>query len=210
MRLRRRIGGTDIGKLLGWSSYGGPPEVFDRCVLGLEGKRNSKTDRGLLMEPRLRAIAAARFGFEIEPHCGVGENKDYYEHPDNDFAHAQIDSLATWKGRRVVLDFKSQNIFAQRYWGPDGSDRVPDSIHAQVAWGMACADRDLAVLVAGFGRDVDGPEVFDLSHVVTYFVEREPVFESYCLSVGREFWESHIRPGVRPASKSTGRKRKVS
>lgn len=207
----RRIGGSDISKLLGWSSYGGPPEVFDRCVLGIEKRQKNPraASRGLRMESPLRSVAAERFGFEIVPHSGVGPNADYYEHPDNDFAHAQIDSLAFWGGRPVIIDFKSQNIWAQRLWGPDGSDVVPNSIHAQVTWGMSCLDVDLAVLVVGFGVDVEGPEVFQLSHVVTYFVERDPVFESYCLSVGKEFWVSHVLPGVRP-NKTTGSKRKAS
>jgi hypothetical protein len=72
---------------------------------------------------------------------------------------------------------------------------------------MACADRELGLLVVGFGDDVEGPEVFQVSHVVTYQVERDMYFESYLRIVAEDFWKSHVVPRVRPTMKPLGKKK---
>lgn len=203
----RRIGGSDIAKLLGVSSYGNEANVYERIVLGLEDESGSLADRGTQFEPVIRGYGVEHFGFEVEPRAGVGPKGDYYEHPTLEFAHAQVDDLALWKGLPVVVDYKTTNRWAKG-WGKDGTDVVPERVRAQIAWEMLCTDRDLGILLVGFGDDVPAPEVFRITHVVTYFVERDADFEEFCLATARVFWNAHVLPRVPPSVKPIGRKRK--
>jgi predicted phage-related endonuclease len=197
----RRLGGSDIPKLLGISPYGGPLEVYRRCVLGIEEPAGPGAKRGVLMEPILRAHGQEGLGLKLETRAS-----DYHEHPELDFAWAQIDDVGTLEGRRACIDYKSQSIWAQKSWGPSGSDKMPEHIRAQVAWEMCCADIDFALVVTGFGVDNKETGAFDLDHISLYRLERCPQLESYCVAVARKFWLEHAIPGVPPA-KSTGKRK---
>lgn len=194
MGLNRRIGGSDIAKLLGLSKYGGPLEVYRRIVEGVEDEWSPAMERGAAMEPVLRAHGQ-RLGLGLEDIPGDG----YVDSPEHAFARAQIDDLARWKGVPVVVEYKSQSQWA-RGWlhGADG-DSIPESYAAQVAWQLMCTGREMAVAVVGFGQDTeDVPGGFDLHTIQHYEVQREPEFEAYCLLVAREFWESHVLRRVPP------------
>ena len=84
----RKLGGSDIPKLMGISPYGGPFEVFQRVVNGVESEWSPRMERGTVMEPVLRSLGQQHFGLDIEPHCGNGDARDYYDHPSWDFARA--------------------------------------------------------------------------------------------------------------------------
>lgn len=188
----QRIGGSDIPKLLGLSNYGGPLEVYQRIVEGAEAPWNALMERGAAMEPVLRAHGQRMLGLELEDLA-----TDYVESPEFEFARAQVDDLARWRGQPVVIEYKSQNQF-RRGWlhGPDG-DVVPPDYEAQVTWQLMCSDRELALFVVGFGQDrEDGG--FDLHNIQHYEIQRDREFEAYCLFVAREFWEKHVLRRVPP------------
>ncbi len=196
----RRIGGGDIAKLLGLSKYGNEMDVYLRIAEGVEDEWNPRMERGAAVEVQLRAHAQNFLGLELDD-----SESDYHAHPLIEFAHAQIDDLARLEGTPVVVDYKSQNRWVKG-WGAPGSDEVPASIHAQVAWEMLCADRPLAILVVGFGEDLPPPTIFRLDNVVTYQVERDERFEALCIETARTFWERHVLPGVPPSVKPLGKK----
>ncbi len=199
----RRIGGSDLPKLLGISKYGNAMDVYLRVIGGMEDVWNSRMERGAMMEPVLRAHGQNHLHLEIEE-----TESDYHKHPSYPFAWAQVDDLARLDGKPVCVDYKSQSRWAKG-WGAAGSDVVPESIRAQLAWEMFCVDRDLGVLVTGFGDDVKGPEVFELSHVLIYRVERCPQFEGYCVAVAKEFWEAHVIPRVPPDMRPLGKSKRA-
>lgn len=192
----RRIGGSDIAKLLGLSRYGGPFEVYQRIVEGVEEEWNAPMMRGAAMEPVLRAHGQRLLGLELEDTPEEGY-LDSAEHP---FARAQIDDLARWRGMPIVVEYKSQSRYA-RGWlhGPHG-DVIPMGYAAQVAWQLMCAERELAIVVVGFGQDTKDGE-FELHNLASFEVYREPEFEADCLHVAREFWEKHVIRRVPPDSK---------
>lgn len=200
--LNPRIGGSDIGKLLGTSRYGNAADVYLRVVEGMDDEWNPRMERGAVVEPHLRAIGQSKFGFTLETVAS-----DYHDHPTLGFARAQIDDLARFRGMPVVVDYKSQSRWAKG-WGADGSDDVPEGIAAQVAWEMACADRDLAILLVGFGEDDKATGAFEILNVVSYEVQRCPEFESYCIAVAKEFWEAHVVPRVPPDMAPIGKKKR--
>jgi predicted phage-related endonuclease len=193
----RRIGGSDLPKLLGLSPYGGPLEVYERIVNGVEAEWNPRMERGAAVEPELRAFAQRMLGLELEDF-----ESDIAIHPGVEFAHAQCDDRGRLRGMPVVADYKSQSTFAKG-WGPDGSDIVPEHYRAQMAWELACSDRDLGLFIVGFGEDLPPPRLFHIANVLTYHIERDGVFESYALDVARTFWETHILPRVPPAATPT-------
>lgn len=200
-RWKRRIGGGDIPKLLGLSSYGNAADVFERVVNGMDDPWNPKMERGAAVEPELRAYGQTMLGLEL-----VERETDYHRHPTLEFAHAQIDDIAIYQGARVCVDYKSQSRFAKG-WGPAGSDQVPASIHAQLAWEMLCADLDLGLLFVGFGDDAPPPVIFVVANVIPYEVQRDPQLESLCIQTAREFWERHVLTGVPPDMKPIGKKK---
>lgn len=199
---RRRIGGSDIAKLLGISKYGNAGNVYQRVVEGIEEGWNPLMERGAAVEPELRAYGQRMFGLELEDVAS-----DYFDHPTFPFARAQIDDVARLEGVPVCVDYKSQNRWAKG-WGPEGSDEIPAHIHAQIAWEMLCADRELGLLVVGFGDDVPGPEMFHVANIITYQIQRDPQFESVCVETAREFWEKHVIPRVPPSIQPMGKSKR--
>ena len=62
---RKGIGSSDVPKILGWSQWGGPAEVYDSITSVLDGNvvadsPSFAANRGLILEP----IAAKRWCFE--------------------------------------------------------------------------------------------------------------------------------------------------
>lgn len=200
MKPNRRIGGSDIGKLLGLSKYGNAADVYLRIVEGVDDEWNPRMERGAAVEPVLRAHAQRAMGLELEDSAS-----DVHAHPGNDFAWAQVDDIARWQGMPVAVDYKSQSAFAKG-WGAPGSADVPESIAAQVAWELACTGRELGLVVVGFGTDAPAPDIFHVHNVVHYEIERDHQFEALCLQVAREFWEGCVIPRRPPSVKPLGKK----
>lgn len=201
---KRRIGGSDVAKLMGLSKYGNAMDVYLRVVEGVQEEWSPIMERGAAVEPELRAFAQRHLGIELE-----SPESDYHEHPTLDFARAQIDDLARFHGMPVAVDYKSANRWVKGF-GPDGSDVVPEHYRIQMAWELACSDRDLGLLIVGFGEDAPPPTIFMLSHVLTYQLERDGLLESHCIQVAREFWENHVLPRIPPNMKPLGKKAKKS
>lgn len=197
----RRIGGSDIAKLLGLSRYGNEADVYRRVVESEEDEWNVPMQRGAAVEPVLRAHAQRAMGLELED-----TESDYHVCPRLDFAHAQVDDLARWQGLPVAVNYKSCNRWAAKKWGRPESDEVPEDIRAQATWEMLCTGREMSLLVVGFGEDVEGPELFHVVNVAPYVVQRDEEFERYCILVAQQFWERHVLPRVPPSVKPLGKK----
>jgi predicted phage-related endonuclease len=198
----RRIGGSDIPKLLGISPYGGPFEVYQRVVEGTEAPWKPVMERGAAVEGELRAFGQNFLGLELEDSAS-----DYHDHPTLEFARAQVDDVARFQGMPVAVDYKSVSRWAKG-WGPEGSDEVPEHIRAQMAWELLCTDRELGLLIAGFGDDMPPPALFHVANVITYQIQRDEQFERYCILVAQEFWEAHVLPGKAPAPTILARKKR--
>src|SRR5687767_11991627 len=104
--LNRRIGGSDVAKLLGVSKYGNAADVYLRIVEGLDDEWNPRMERGAIFEPHLRALGQTKFGIELDAHYGA-EGSDYYDHPTLEFARAQIDDVARYQGVPCCVDYKT-------------------------------------------------------------------------------------------------------
>lgn len=200
---RRRIGGSDIAKLLGLSRYGGPFEVYQRIVEGIEEPWNPRMERGAAMEPVLRAHGQRLLGLELED-----APSDYVDSPEHPFARAQLDDVARLGGMPVVVEYKSQNAFARGWRRTEDGDVIPEGYAAQVAWQLMCAQRELALVVVGFGQDTEDGG-FSLHNVATFEVQRDAEFEAYCVHVAKTFWEEHVCRLVPPVTKPAKKKRRA-
>ncbi len=58
----RRVGATDVAKLLGLSKYGGPRAVYDRIVGGVDIVSTPLMQRGIREEPRILGLFVAETG----------------------------------------------------------------------------------------------------------------------------------------------------
>lgn len=197
----RRIGGSDISKLLGVSKYGNSADVYLRIVEGLEDEWNPRMERGAAVEPELRAYGQQMLSLELE-----GAASDVHAAKDHDFAWAQVDDLARWQGMPVTVDYKSQSSFA-RGWGAPHTDEVPELYLAQMRWELMCTDRELGLIVVGFGSDAPPPTIFNIHNVVPYQIERDGVWESHAVAVAKEFWTEHVLPRRAPSIKPIGKKK---
>jgi putative phage-type endonuclease len=180
----RKIGGTDIGKIVGVSPYGGPVDVYRRIVEGHTVEQTQPMRRGQLLEPVVRAMYVEQTGAELEPHPGVIESARY------PWMMASVDDLAR---PDKVVEFKSANLNMLSKWGAEGTDEVPEHYATQVHWYMAATDRpeaDLAVLIAG--------DTFRVYHL-----RRDLEIESFLLEAAERFWRDHIEAKRPPPPDAT-------
>jgi predicted phage-related endonuclease len=187
----RRIGGTDIGKLLGLSRYGGPRSVYDRIILGVDQPMNPRMARGIREEPRIRALFVERTGAVLAPHPGI------IQHPEHEFATVSPDDFAWVEGVDATNDYKSVSTWGAHQWGPDGSDTMPEHISCQLHWAMEVGGKEHARVFAAFGVD-ETEEVFDIKFTRLYRLQRDPELGAAMLSVAARFWTEHIVPRIPP------------
>lgn len=200
---QRRIGGSDIAKLLGLSRYGNAADVYLRIIEGEEDLWTKPMERGAMVEPLLRAHAQRFLGVELEDVAS-----DYVDSAVHEFARAQVDDVGRWNGQPVVVEYKSQSVFAKGWERTEDGDVIPLQYAAQVAWQLMCTDRELALVVVGFGEDDKETGEFHIHNVAPYEVQRDGAFESYCVQVARGFWEGHVLPRRPPSVKPLGRKQR--
>ncbi len=199
VRPLRLIGGTDIGKLVGCSKYGGPESVYRRLRLGIEEPSNAKMERGTREEPVIRGKFVAAYGIVLEPHPGV------VTHPTCEFATISPDDFCVYGDDPATVDYKSVSIWAAKQWGLPGTDNVPEHIDCQLRWAMACTNRNLGVVYASFGEDKDDGS-FAHKWQATYFIRRDLEMEAMLLEAGRRFWTRHLLPGIPPPPDKTEKK----
>lgn len=199
----RRIGGSDVPKLLGLSPYGNAADVYERVVLGVEQPWTPAMDRGIALEPTLRAHARAAW-----PELVLEDReRDIHDHPTLDFLRAQVDDTGRDAGLPVVIDYKSQSRWAKG-WGAPETDEVPETYLLQLTVQMMCCDRPAAYAVVGFGTDVQGEELFALESVQRYVLERDAELEARIVEACESFWRRHVLPRVPPPMQPTRGKRK--
>jgi putative phage-type endonuclease len=175
----RRIGGTDISKLVGLNPYGGPIDVYSRIVEGTNLEQNKAMRRGLLLEPVARQMYLDETGAVLKtPAPGFFESTRY------PFMSASLDDVATRDGQELVVEYKTANIRMLDKWGDAGSDQVPAEYLVQCAWYMSAVDlpiADLGVLIAG-------------DEFRVYRITRDLELESMLLEAAERFWTDHVIP----------------
>jgi putative phage-type endonuclease len=136
---RTRIGGSEIGALMGWSPFQTPQQLL-ASKLGATPDRNTPAmRRGRYLEPAIAAWYAGEHDVEYDAEyqgTWVAENDWQLYNPD----------AVTTEG--VLCEFKTTSVRDSEHgWGRAGGSKVPLAYAAQVQWGLGVLGLPEAVLV---------------------------------------------------------------
>jgi putative phage-type endonuclease len=185
----RRIGATDASKLLGMSKYGGPLDVYNRIVLGIDTKSNPRMERGKKYEPEVRRRYVEQTGAELQQFV----MPLIVEHPQHPFATCSPDDITV---DDVLCEYKTTSRWA-RGWEP-----VPVEYAIQVQWSLWVTGLERAHLYAAFGEDGDKtrPGEFFIERCQLYEMRRDDELAETFAEVGERFWRNHIIPRIPPTA----------
>ncbi|WP_197328703.1 YqaJ viral recombinase family nuclease [Ralstonia syzygii] len=180
------IGGSDIGAILGVSPFKTAVDVYlAKTRPNPSDERSELTYWGHAVEP----IIINRFS---EDHgINVVKPDAIARHADHQWMVANLDGIIPGD-RPGVLEIKNVSQFGTKAWGAEGTDEVPLSYVAQVAWYMAVMGYDYGVIAALFGGN-DYRE---------FRVERDAELEAMLINTGRDFWLNHVITGTPPEAKT--------
>lgn len=183
----RRIGATDASKLLGLSKYGGPLDVYNRIVLGIDAKVNSRMQRGTKYEPEVRRRYVEQTGAELN----LWVMPLIVEHPLYPWATCSPDDITV---NDVLCEYKTTSVFAK------GWDPIPVEYATQVQWSLWVTGLQRAHLYAAFGVDGDKtrPGEFFIECCQLYELRRDDELADIFAEVGGAFWRNHVETKTPP------------
>jgi len=128
-----RIGGSDIGSLMGWSPYQ-TREGLIREKLGLaEPKKQSKSmERGIYLEDGIRRWLLDHEQVQLDP----VRSKGFWVDSDDERIAYNADGVTTCNR---LIEIKCPEYRDEEHgWGRQGtkSDKIPLHYRAQVMWGL--------------------------------------------------------------------------
>ena len=198
------IGGSEIGAIAGFSSYGSALTVYNE-KLGLveKFKGNIHTLFGTRMEPMIRDWVQEDFVKE------TGIKLTTYEYPymmldkEKEFFSANIDGIGIveedyiyWenrdtaeikfipKGEMFGLEIKTGSEFLKKMWA---GEEIPDSYYCQCQWYMGITGLNYFLIIYLLGKEVKWK-----------VVPRNEDDIKALREIGVDFWENHIIPKVPP------------
>jgi len=185
------LGGSDIGAILGLSSFRTPLQVWQEKT----GKETAQFDS---LPLRFGSFAEEFVAREYSRSTGLALRHDesIFIHPKYPFMCAHLDRLVFGMGLEhpptKILECKTANPFARSDWGRVGTDEVPLSYLAQCAWYQAItgiANADVAVL---FGN----------SEFRIYEIQRDLALEDLVIAQAIHFWNAHVLADIPPPPQS--------
>lgn len=176
------IGGSDIGAILGVSPFKTAVDVY---LAKTDPEPAEKQNELFYWGHALEAPIAERF--VRDNGVGVIRSPEIATHPDHPWMVANLDGIIK-ADRPGVLEIKTVSAYGGKDWGVEGSDEVPLTYVAQVAWYMAVMDFDYARIAALFGGN-DYRE---------FRVDRDRELEATLIEKGRVFWHDHVLARVPP------------
>lgn len=184
----RRLGATDAAKLLGVSKYGGPREVFDRIVNGIETKTNPRMERGTKYESEVRRRYVEATGAQLQQFVA---RPLIVEHPAHHWATSSPDDI-TVDG--VLAEYKTTSRWAK------GWDPIPIDYVLQVQWSLWVCGLETAHLYAAFGEDGDAAHrgEFYIERCHLYTLRRDDELADIFAEVGERFWRTCIETKSAP------------
>ena len=198
------IGGSEIGAIAGFSSYGSALTVYnEKLGLAEKFKGNIHTLFGTRMEPMIRDWVQEDFIKE------TGVKLTTYEYPymmldkEKEFFSANIDGIGIveedyiyWenrdtaeikfipKGEMFGLEIKTGSEFLKKMWA---GEEIPDSYYCQCQWYMGVTGLNYFLIIYLLGKEVKWK-----------VVPRNEDDIKALREIGVDFWENHIIPKVPP------------
>ena len=178
---RWRIGGSEIGQVMGWSRWGTRADLLAAKLAEPVDKPQTDAQlRGTLLEPAVLAWGAARYGYQY-----ADGSDATYVHRAFPWALYNPDSIAdSDSGERVLIECKTATDRSEdNGWGRAGTGRIPAAYKAQVAWGMAVLDLPEAHVLVLAGAHNGRPNLA----FSRYIIRRDRAFENRLLTAGLAF-----------------------
>jgi len=169
---RFRIGGSEIGTVLGFNRFESRADLLD-VKLGLKPPRpnTEAMDRGTRLEE-----AVVNWFCDTRNLTLLPDSKATYVHDDHDFLLFNPDGLLS---DGTLLEVKTAKVKDTDHgWGRANTDQVPLTYAAQVQWGMHCLDIRIAHIAVLFGD----PFAFR-----AYHIKYDPTIANYLVQQGAEF-----------------------
>jgi putative phage-type endonuclease len=198
------LGGSDIGAILGLSSFRSAVDVWLEKTQGT----NSQADSLIF---RFGHFAEDFIAKEYERATGrITHSQDIsltHEHYPYLWGHVDrwvVDANSTTDQHHLssavrILECKTSHPQQAHLWGEPGSDQVPMAYYVQCAWYMMlanCPICDVAVLI--------GNNDFRI-----YTLHQDPELEKFLLESAIHFWEQHVLTRISPEPRSEDDCRKL-
>ena len=191
------LGGSDIGAILGLSSFRSPLEVW----MEKTGKEVKKLDS---LPLRFGSFAESFVASEYSRSTGFDliHDESIYVHPEYSFISAHIDrfvledssssSSSSSSSPTRILECKTANPFSLGDWGEAGSDEVPLTYLCQCLWYMAITNLNRVDLAVLFGN----------SDFRIYTMNRDLALENTLLEKASLFWNDYVIKDTPPPAQS--------
>lgn len=212
---RKTIGGSDIGAILGENDYKTAYEVWEEKVEGktIDLSMNKSVVIGNLLESSL----LEKYERIYQKICVQSATLCHKEYK---FLSANVDAIAVRDGTSYLCDknlveIKTASSFNKDEWGPSGTQIVPKSYYAQVAFYMFVANYNQADIFVGFiddsirdqilcklnnayqeKRELNFSEIVDKMETRLYTFYRDEELEELMLNAALEFYDNYMKPWI--------------
>lgn len=198
------IGGSEIGTIAGYSSYGSALTVYNE-KLGLveKFKGNIHTVFGTRMEPEIRTWVMEDFKkatdidlttFEY-PYMMLDKNVDYFSANidglgllDKDYVYWENRDTGEQayipKGELIGLEIKTAGEFMKKMWE---GEEIPDTYYCQCQWYMGITGLKYFLIIYLLGKEVKWK-----------VVPRREDDIKLLRDIGKDFWKNHILTKIPP------------
>ena len=159
---RWRVGGSDIGQVMGWSPFGGRDDLLASKLAAPSEEAPTKAQlRGTLLEPAILA-----WGAEVHGYAYDEARRGTWLHPVFGWALVNPDAV-TVDG--LLVECKSTvDRSTERGWGRAGTDHVPLHYRAQTIWGMGILGITEAHILVLHGATNGRPDLAFARYVVPF------------------------------------------
>lgn len=180
-----RIGGSEIAAVMGWSPWATRNDLLAAKRGEAEDRYTKAMQRGHLLEPAILAWGHDQHDYRYDPAYNAT-----FLHPRFDWALYNPDSV-TVDG--VLIECKTvADRHTDKLWGRAGTDAIPLYYRAQVAWGMAVLDLEVAHLLYLDGAHNGRPSL----SFGRYIIKRDRAFETRLLAAGLRFHRELQQPAA--------------
>lgn len=190
MERKSYIGGSDIGCILGLSTYKSALDIYnEKTSEKVSDETMSEAAYwGTMLEDSVAKEYAKRTGFRVEKPAGL------IRHPEHKFLAANIDRWVVDDNSQsgtFVLECKTAGTHRAKEWGEDENE-IPQLYKCQVAFYSAICNVpkvDIAVLIGG--------QEFRI-----YTYRKDEIFENKLIRAGYIFWNNYVAKNIAPSASS--------
>lgn len=187
---RWRIGGSEIGQVMGWSRFGNRDDLLAAKLNPADDKPQTPAQlRGTLLEPAILA-----WGTEAKGHRYSPDMAGTWLHPIFDWALFNPDAVTT---DGVLIECKSTvDRSTETGWGRAGTDQIPLGYTAQVQWGMAVLGAPEARVLVLSGATNGRPDLV----FAEYRIRADKAMQTRLLAAGSRFHQQLLAAATAPAA----------